>query len=222
EIGDRRSEASATGNLARVFSTQGRYEEARAHYEKWLALARKIGSAREEGYALDGLASLAEREGDLGEAARLYEECLKLRRELGEKANVAETLVGLARIEAGRGEAETTRTRLEEALTLAEETKTPGTILSATVERARLPGGDLEAALTALEEHESRVGLDRRLEAHFRLWELTKDRSHLAEAKRLLDFAVEHSAEEYRETMIENVPLHREIMKAWEEHGTKE
>ena len=67
-----------------------------------------------------------------------------------------------------------------------------------------------------------------------RLWELTNDKTHLAEAKRLLDFAVEHSPEEYRSSMIEKVPLHRDIMlaaqklasaseggKAWQEHGEK-
>jgi len=52
-----------------------------------------------------------------------------------------------------------------------------------------------------------------------RLWELTSDKTHLAEAKRLLDFAVENSPEEYGTSVLENVPLHRDIMKAWEEHG---
>jgi hypothetical protein len=29
----------------------------------------------------------------------------------------------------------------------------------------------------------------------------------------------DHAPEEYRGSMIENVPLHRNVMKAWEEHG---
>ena len=37
--------------------------------------------------------------------------------------------------------------------------------------------------------------------------------------KRLLDHLVEHAPEEYRESMLKNVRLHREIMEAWEEHG---
>jgi hypothetical protein len=28
-----------------------------------------------------------------------------------------------------------------------------------------------------------------------------------------------HAPEEYRESMLKNVRLHREIMEAWEEHG---
>ena len=34
-------------------------------------------------------------------------------------------------------------------------------------------------------------------------------------------YARDHSPEEYRDTMLQNVPLHRDIMKAWEEHGEK-
>ncbi len=57
------------------------------------------------------------------------------------------------------------------------------------------------------------------MEARFLLCKVTSDPAHLAEAKQLLDDLVEHAPEEYRESMIENVPLHRDIMKVWEEHG---
>ncbi len=50
------------------------------------------------------------------------------------------------------------------------------------------------------------------------LWTATGDLTHLAEAKRLLDHLVEHAPEEYRESMLKNVRLHREIMEAWERH----
>jgi hypothetical protein len=49
------------------------------------------------------------------------------------------------------------------------------------------------------------------------LWELTKGRIHLEEAHRLLCFIRDHAPEDCRESMIENVPLHRDIMRAWEE-----
>jgi hypothetical protein len=97
--------------------------------------------------------------------------------------------------------------------------QSPNQILLATVELARLAGGDVQAALDTFEEHEERVDFPDRLSVRFRLWELTRDRTHLAEAKRLLDFAVEHAPEDCRDSMIENVPLHRDIMRAWEDHG---
>ncbi|MHC4469855.1 MAG: hypothetical protein ACYS99_02730 [Planctomycetota bacterium] len=35
---------------------------------------------------------------------------------------------------------------------------------------------------------------------------------------RFLRYLVDHAPEEHRETMIENVPLHRDIVAAWEAH----
>jgi len=172
-----------------------------------------------EGCALHSLASLSEAEGEAETALRRYGEALAFRRELDDKSTVAGTLVALGAIELEQGDRENAMAHLDEALAMAREVKEPETILLAKVYRARLPGGDLEAALALLEEHEEGLSDAGRMDARFRLWELTKDKAHLAEAKRLLDFAVEHSPEEYRTSMIENVPLHRDIMRAWEEHG---
>jgi len=216
EIGDRQGEARATGNLGNVFWSQGLCELARAQIERCLALSREIGTRSQEGYALFSLASLTEAEGDAEAALRLHRETLALRRELGEKGAVAATLVALGHVETEQGDHESAVEHLEEALTLAREVNDPGLILLATVHRSRLPGGDLDAALAALEEHEQRVHHGTKMEARFLLWE-TKDRAHLAEAKRLLDVLVGHTAEEYRTSMLENVPLHRDIMRAWEE-----
>ena len=53
------------------------------------------------------------------------------------------------------------------------------------------------------------------------LWKATGKHEHLAEAKRLLDYRVEHAPEGYRESMLKNVRLNREIVEAWAEHGEK-
>ena len=98
------------------------------------------------------------------------------------------------------------------------ETDSRGTILLATVERARLAGGDVQAALTALDEHEQPLRHVDRMNVRLRLWELTKDRTHLHEAHRLLCHLRDHAPGNCRETM-ENVPLHRAIVRAWDEHG---
>jgi hypothetical protein len=86
---------------------------------------------------------------------------------------------------------------------------------------ALLPDGDAAAAKSVFEEFENRLGHTGRLEALHCLWQATKDRAHLEKAHRRLMDAREHASEKYRDTMIENVPLHRDIMKAWEEHGEK-
>jgi tetratricopeptide (TPR) repeat protein len=219
ETGDRWGEALATVSLAFAVLPLGRFGEARSHAERSLALAREIGDRRIEGYGLFVLASLTKCEGNQAEALRLLDESLALRRELGAKDPIAETLVAVARIETELGETESARNALEEALALALETGTPGTILSATVERARLPDGNVREAVAAFEEHADRVDHNPRTEARLRLWQVTQDRAHLEEAHRLLQIAVEFSPEDCRETMITNVPLHRDIMAAWVEHG---
>jgi tetratricopeptide (TPR) repeat protein len=222
EIGDRRGEAHVMGWVGIVLGRLGRTDEARDQIMRHLSAARQIGDRRGEGHALMELATLLEGDEDLAWARRSCMDCLPLRRELGAKAAVAETLVVLGRLDAACGDTESAATRVDEALALARETKSPGTILAATVEQARLPGGDVEVALAALQEHEERVENSRMVEARFRLWELTQDKAHLTEAHRLLCCARDHAPEDCRDSMIENVPLHRDIMKAWKEHWEKQ
>ena len=57
-----------------------------------------------------------------------------------------------------------------------------------------------------------------KMEARFLLFKATKDAAQLEEAHRLLTYLSDHAPEEYRETMIKNVPLHRDIASAWKEH----
>jgi serine/threonine protein kinase/tetratricopeptide (TPR) repeat protein len=220
EIGNRNYEADALGNLGTILSTLGCYEEARERQEGRLALARKIGYRHAEGGALDRLAWLAEYEGDLDEAMRLYAESLTLRRALSQENTVADSLVALGGLDLKRRDPEGAVAHLDEALTLARKAKLPGATLMATVYRAQLPGGDIEAALVALEEHEDGAEHRDKMTARFHLWKLTKDKTHLEEAHRLLRDARDHAPADCRDSMIENVPLHRDIMKAWEEHGT--
>ena len=184
-----------------------------------LRVLREIGARWSEGHALECLGNVAEQQGEAEEARRLHVEALALWREISYTSGAATTLVALGRLEASQGHEQAATAHIGEALSLAEGLKDPNLILSATVERARLPGGDMEAALAALEEHEERVPHETRTEARFRLWELTQDKAHLEEAHRLLSFMRDHAPEDCRDSMIENVPLHKDIMRAWAEHG---
>ncbi len=94
----------------------------------------------------------------------------------------------------------------------------PGVEVLATAWLATLPDGDLAVALAALGTYESRVGVRDAMEARFLLWQATHDPSHLAEAKRRLDFLVEHAPPDCRESMLANVRLHREIAAAARAH----
>ncbi len=57
------------------------------------------------------------------------------------------------------------------------------------------------------------------MEARFLLFQATGDPAHLAEAPGTLMFLRDHAGEEYQTSILENVPLHRDIVAAWKEHG---
>ena len=86
---------------------------------------------------------------------------------------------------------------------------------------ARLHDGDADAARVAFEEFDQRLEVQARMEARFLLWRATSDPTDLAEAHRLLQHLRDHAPEEYRDTMVENVPPHRDIAAAWAEHGAE-
>jgi hypothetical protein len=93
----------------------------------------------------------------------------------------------------------------------------PGPEVLARAQLAALPGGDTDAALAALEEHESALGMAEAMQARFLLFRATGDPAHLAAAHEKLTFLRDHVGDAYRESILENVPLHRDIVAAWKE-----
>jgi tetratricopeptide (TPR) repeat protein len=164
---------------------------------------------------------IAEAEGDTQKAIRITEAALAEARQFCEYRSIPH-LLQLGRFESGAGsDLHSAHTHLDEALRLAREYDTPGPETLALARLALVGSGDVQAALKAFFAHEARLGLAERAEARFLLWEATDDPAHLEEAHRLLCYLRDHAPEEYRETMIENLPLHRDIMAAWREHGAE-
>jgi tetratricopeptide (TPR) repeat protein len=219
EVGERRLEAWAANNLGGFCLALGRLGKARESIERSLELAREVENKRLEARNLLRLAAVAEAEDDPDGAKELYEEAVTLARDVGDQTILTSAVLGVGWVEALQGKGESAVAHLDEALKLGRQMKSPETVLLATVARARTPGGDIDAAVRALEEHEERAGHRTKMKARFGLWELTKDKTHLTEAKRLLTFMRDHAPEDCRTSMIENIPLHRDIMRAWEEHG---
>jgi tetratricopeptide (TPR) repeat protein len=215
EIGDRGGEAVASVNLGVLLTLLGAGDPAREALEASLAISREIGARFPEGYALEGLAEVAEVAGDMAEAERLLGETLALRREIDHRAGIAETQMELGKLLIAVGRHEDARPPLEEALTLGREVRVSGVIVQAAALLAQLPGGDSAAAAFSYEENESGLRHAEKMSALFRLWKATQDGAHLEEAHRLLEILVDRSPEEYRASMLENVPLHRNIEQAW-------
>jgi tetratricopeptide (TPR) repeat protein len=186
-----------------------------------MTLAREIGDRVLEADGTGNLVAAFLWMGCHDKARAQFEKHLSLAREIGYRRGEGLALAGfalLAEDEGNLGEA----TRLHtESLTLWRQPGTKDSIAESLVAVGRMEAmkGDVDAALAALAEHEDSTQCDLRVSARFRLWELTKDKAHLQEAHRLLCFMRDHAPEEYRTSMIENVPLHRDIMRAWGEHG---
>ncbi len=219
EIGDRQGEARATGTWGIDSWRLGRLGEAREHFERYVAVSREIGDRWNEGFALQCLADLSADEGDAAAAERRCAEALALRREIGHRNGEAETLVARGAHLARQGREAEARADLDAALALARELSLPGFELLATAHLATLLGGHVAAALATLAAHEGDAEMQDAMEARFLLWQATLDPAHLAEAKRLLEFIVEHAPPDCRESMLANVRLHREIAAAAREEG---
>jgi len=83
EIGDRRGEGTALGNLGNAYQNLGETRRAIELYEQRLVIAREIGDRRGESIGSWNLGLRYEAEGDLARAAELMQVCVDFERELG-------------------------------------------------------------------------------------------------------------------------------------------
>jgi len=216
---DREGEARATGSLGVVFFNEGGLAEAREQYGRNLAMSREIGDRRGEAIAQHNLGSVLREEGDPARAEARLAASLALCEEIGLRHEAAATHLALGTLRVAAGEGPAGRASLESARDLAAEIGAPGVETLARCELALLPGGDAEDALRAFAASDERLSAEERREARWLLFRATGDRAHLEEAKRLLDSAVALVPEDIRRSMLENLRVNREILKAWKEHG---
>ena len=217
EIGNRQGEAVSTGNLGGLLLSLGLTKESLAHQKRALALAREIGDLRVQGYWLHELGAVSKQAGDFVRAHSFFKEALSLRREIGYPSGVAATLSSLGDLLLDQGRGEQAVPFLEEALSLVKEKGMPRTEVVVLCRLALLPDGDTQTALETLTAKQDQLGPPEQRSARFLLFRATKDEAHLVEAKHLLDYLVEHAPEDCRESMLKNVRVNRDIMKAWAE-----
>jgi len=97
---------------------QGEYAQARAWYERSLALRRALGDQRGIAASLNSLGVVALDEGDYDRARSLYEESLALKRQLGDRRGIAYSLGNLGLVASAQGDYSFAQTLYEEALAL--------------------------------------------------------------------------------------------------------
>lgn len=127
---------------------------------------------------------------------------------------MADSLSPLARPLSETGELGAAADPLSEAVDLRDERTQKRQLAGARSIRATFPGGDAAEA-AAVRGRAGDVGNAH--ETRHDLWKATGKHRHLAGAKRLHDYGVQHASEEYRESMLKNARLHRETTEAWTE-----
>lgn len=234
EIGERSGEGLVLGNLGWLAGMMGNYEKARALAEENVQIAREVGDRYGEAYALINLSSysnalgdytraldharkgeeLAERSGDrsaeawsltycghsllalqeLPEARQTYEKALELRQVLQQPTLALEPAAGLARISLADGEVSKAMEQLQSFLNHLDD----GATLEGADDPLRIY---LTAYLVLRANHDPRAN------------------SILEEGYRLLQERAARIKDEARRThYLEEIPHHRQIVTAWEQH----
>jgi hypothetical protein len=156
--------------------------------------------------SLERIADMRRAAGDIEGARAAIVEALALSRAQGRKQMVASGLALLSALCGGR------RETLHGAVS-DDPAARPGDDPQAGLAAS---GDVVQAAALALAE----VGdTSDHGHAHFLLWLATRDRVHLAEAKRRLDVVVDQAPPACREAMLTNLRQHREIMAAAKAEG---
>ena len=212
--GARSSEAVALANVGFMLANFGAAEEARASLEKCRAMSREIGHAHVEAYATYMLGYVAWIEGDLRDARAETETALQRWKDAGDRGHAGLALTQLCRLHRAAGETEAAAACVQ-GLIAGYLPADPPTLFVALA--AALPGGDVARAKRILEKYGPGPVMDQRLGVEFCMWQATGDPSHLEAAHRHLEYLRDHTPEAYRVSMMENVPLHREVARAWEQ-----
>jgi tetratricopeptide (TPR) repeat protein len=219
EIGDRQGEAGTLNNLGPLYIVMGRPGLARERVLASRDICREMGLRRVEGHALEYLADAARALGDLDESERLYREALALRRDIGSPHDVATVLVDLGAALAAAGRTKEAVAALREGVQIAEEAGLRSQRAIGCCRLAALSECDVAEARAAVEEHDGELVLLERMECRFLLWKVDSNPADLAAARSILHHIRDHAPEDCRDTMIENVSLHRDIVAAWKAHG---
>jgi tetratricopeptide (TPR) repeat protein len=219
EIGYRNGEALGLLSTGTFLHLLGRGAEAEPLLERALAANREIGNRNNEGEALAVLADVMSNRGAHDDAQRSCRAALELFVADGHRESAAESFVLLGDVLLRADRRDEALAAFGEALRRAEEGDSTAQRARALARMAVFGAREPADAARAFAAAEPTMSFFDRMDVNFVLWQATRDAARLAEAKRLLDHLVAHAPEEDRVSMIENVPLHREIAAAAKEAG---
>jgi tetratricopeptide (TPR) repeat protein len=121
EIGDKRGEENALGNVGNAYYFLGEVHKAIEHYEHALVIAREIEDKRNEGVWLGNLGGAYAGMGEIRKAVEYHDQALAMAREIGDKMAASANLGNLGLDYVGMGEMRKAIEYHEQALTIARE-----------------------------------------------------------------------------------------------------
>jgi len=169
-----------------------------------------IGAKRQVGEAMVGLGEVAEHEGDVDGAREWYERARAIQEESAPSA-LPGTLTALARLEVFHGDREAAERRVAGLRALGDDLPAGDSRVIAAVLAAVLDPSLSAAAEELLARSEGELSHGTKLATHAWLWRTTGDPGHLDAAWRLLEHLRDHAPIEYRVSLIEDIPQHREV-----------
>lgn len=235
EIGSATNEELALGNVGNLLMELGDWSEAAVHNRRALQLARRMADREGEATSLSNLGLLSAYQGDVDQGRRLMEEALEQNRAMGHRRGEASTLHHLGVVELSEKRVQAAQKSLALALALREEIGETGNAL---VTRAWLglaylaAGGSREARscveeISAGLEAEGYGGDSPEQEiwwAVCQIWEecgeAERAREALVRAYRLVQEKADRISDPaLRRSFLEQVPVNREIVRAWQARG---
>jgi predicted ATPase/class 3 adenylate cyclase len=232
EIGDRRGQAMCLNNLGLVACDQGRYEVAMPHLQRALPLYQAIGNREGEAVCFNNLGIMAHDLADLAQAQEYLQKGLAICREIGfrtvegtilnELGHVVFDLGNIAGARASFDQALALRLELDQAHYVVEDQAGLALVSLAIGEEAKARFF-IEKVLAYLEVDPGLSGVERPLLVHLICFQVLHaggdERATLVlgGAYRLLqERAAKIMDEATRNSLLNNVPAHREIVLQYE------
>ena len=190
QIDDRKTAGLVLGNLGLLCYQRGDYAAARDWCQQALRLAQQIGDRLGQGYVLNTLGNILLDTGQPDLAADAYQQAVDVRREIDDFSVVNESLAGLARVALARGNRAQAQAWVDAILEYLS-----ANTLGGAEEPIRIY---LTCYHVLQSNHDPRAAASLE-QAHALLQE---------QAARITD-------EARRRVFLENIPLHRAVVKAW-------
>ena len=153
EIGNRRGEGNALGNLGAAYAELGEVRKAIEFFEQRIVIAREIGDLRSEGTALSNIANEYSNLGDYDKSIDYYNQALENAREIGNKYGEGKRLNGLAGVLIEKGDLQNVIIHTKESLRIGQEISSPEVCIesSSTLALTLLFSGKLKDAFEILQ-----------------------------------------------------------------------